>query len=378
MANEELWDATVLLLEAVLADGVDCDLELAMELIEQLEDLYNEEMPVEARTWTRFDPEDAQWTPFKWKDFFRFEKADMIRLQNALHLPETMYSEGQKKKWTGFEGLCLVLRRLSYPCRLKDMEEVFGRPRADLSVIFNRTVLFIHDTWGELLRNVGSPWLTPDRLASYAEAVSLRCPLPNIWGFIDGTVRPICRPIDGQRLVYNGHKRVHALKFQSVVTPDGMIANLYGPVEGRRHDAFLLTDSGLLGQLEVHMDRPNAAEGTPPVYSLYGDPAYPIRAHLLRPFRGANLTEQQQAFNTQMSAVRVCVEWEFGKMLQLFAFLDFKKNLKVLLQPVGAIYLTSAILTNCYKCLYGSETATTFSTEDAPMRPPLLEEYLHL
>ena len=38
----------------------------------------------------------------------------------------------------------------------------------------------------------------------------------NCFGFVDGTVRPICRPGEHQRLVYNRHKRVHALKFQAV------------------------------------------------------------------------------------------------------------------------------------------------------------------
>ena len=33
-----------------------------------------------------------------------------------------------------------------------------------------------------------------------------------------------------QRIVYNGHKRVHSLKFQSVALPNGLIANMYGPV----------------------------------------------------------------------------------------------------------------------------------------------------
>ena len=31
-------------------------------------------------------------------------------------------------------------------------------------------------------------------------------------------------------VVYNGHKRAHGLKFQSVVIPNGLIAHLYGPV----------------------------------------------------------------------------------------------------------------------------------------------------
>ena len=30
--------------------------------------------------------------------------------------------------------------------------------------------------------------------------------------------------------MYNGHKRVHGIKFQSVVAPNGLIANLYRPV----------------------------------------------------------------------------------------------------------------------------------------------------
>ena len=41
-------------------------------------------------------------------------------------------------------------------------------------------------------------------------------PLDNYRGFIDGTVRPICRPRKDQHILYNGHKKVHAIKFQSV------------------------------------------------------------------------------------------------------------------------------------------------------------------
>ena len=41
--------------------------------------------------------------------------------------------------------------------------------------------------------------------------------------------RPICRPGQNQRSVYNGYKRVHNIKFQSVVLPNGLIGNLAGP-----------------------------------------------------------------------------------------------------------------------------------------------------
>ena len=54
-----------------------------------------------------------------------------------------------------------------------------------------------------------------------------------------------------QRVVYNGHKCVHALKFHAIAVPNGLIANLYGPVEGCRHDAGMLKDSGLLNSLQL-------------------------------------------------------------------------------------------------------------------------------
>ena len=55
-------------------------------------------------------------------------------------------------------------------------------------------------------------------------------PLTTVLVSFDGTVRPISRPGERQRIVYNGHKRVHALKFKSLSLPNGLIGNLYGPV----------------------------------------------------------------------------------------------------------------------------------------------------
>ena len=68
-------------------------------------------------------------------------------------------------------------------------------------------------------------------LQEYADAIHAKgAPLENCFGFIDGRVRPIARPDQRQRIVYNGHKRVHSLIFQSVALPNGLIGNIYGPV----------------------------------------------------------------------------------------------------------------------------------------------------
>ena len=42
---------------------------------------------------------------------------------------------------------------------------------------------------------------------------------------------------------------MHGLKFQSVALPNSLIGDLYGPVEGRCHDAGMLKNSGLLNDL---------------------------------------------------------------------------------------------------------------------------------
>ena len=68
---------------------------------------------------------------------------------------------------------------------------------------------------------------------------------------------------------------MHDIKFQSVVCPDGMIANLYGPIEGRRHDSFILSRFGILDQIEHFSFVPHGE-----IICICGNPAYPLRAHL--------------------------------------------------------------------------------------------------
>ena len=168
-----------------------------------------------------------------------------------------------------------------------------------------------------------------------------------------------------QRIVYNGHKKVHALKFQSMVLPNGIIGNMYGPIEGKRHDCSLLRMSNLLPKLTQYAVDTNGNS-----LCLYGDPAYPLRVHLQCPFRGNRITPQQTAFNRSMSQVRVAVEWLFGDITRWWAFMDFKKNLKINLSAIGKMYLICALLTNAKTCLYGNMTSQFFNCD-----PPSLEDY---
>lgn len=125
----------------------------------------------------------------------------------------------------------------------------------------------------------------------------------------------------------------------------------------------IFRDSGLYQKLE---QLTNGRQ-----FVLYGDPAYPLLPLLFRPYSSGALTAQQQMFNKNMSSVRQCVEWGFGKVVSEFAFLDFKTNQKLLLQDVPTMYKAGVLLTNCHTCLYGSQTSDYFN-----VAPPRLEDYL--
>ena len=85
------------------------------------------------------------------------------------------------------------------------------------------------------------------------------------------------------------------------------------------------------------------------------------------------MTVDQEEFNSSMSKVREAVEWVFSDIVTYFAFLDFKKNLKIGLSPVGVMYSVCALLRNARTCLYGSTTSTYFDVQ-----PPTLDDYFQV
>ena len=95
-----------------------------------------------------------------------------------------------------------------------------------------------------------------------------------------------------------------------------MIANLFGSTEDKSHD---------VGMLEESKHRFNSI-GKP--LCLYGDTAYPLTVHLLGHFKEINLSQKKKDFNSAKSSEREAVEWGFSKVLNYFAFVDFKNNLK--------------------------------------------------
>eukprot|EP01007_Sphenomonas_quadrangularis_P004105 NODE_963_length_1070_cov_143.440744_g792_i0.p1 GENE.NODE_963_length_1070_cov_143.440744_g792_i0~~NODE_963_length_1070_cov_143.440744_g792_i0.p1 ORF type:complete len:245 (+),score=29.51 NODE_963_length_1070_cov_143.440744_g792_i0:262-996(+) len=186
-------------------------------------------------------------------------------------------------------------------------------------------------------------------------------PLRHCIGFIDGTLRPACRPGIGQRAFYSGHRRRHGLKYQGVITPDGMFISFCGPYPGSRHDMWMLRTSGLLGTLRSIF---------PGNYCLYGDGGYALTDVILCPYRRP-IDPTRQRFNSAISALRIVVEHEFGRILALFPHLTLTRRHRISQDAARQVYLAAAVLKNMHACCYGSQTSQRFG-----LRPPNLSEYL--
>jgi hypothetical protein len=169
--------------------------------------------------------------------------------------------------------------------------------------------------------------------------------------------------------VYNGHPRRHCFNYQGVAAPDGILVAMHGPVEGRRHDATVLSQSGLLERFRNDPDDLFLGK------VIFGDPAYGCNDHVVSPIALASCGSKAAKFNAAMSSVRECVEWCFGRIKTLWAFVNFDKKLKARHGPVGKLFLVAVLLSNCHCCMQprGNQTTMYFG-----LRATTLDEYLNL
>ena len=78
------------------------------------------------------------WDNIECMTELRFEKSDLALLLEALRIPEKFVCP-QRTVCTGIEGLCILLKRLAYPCRYTDMVSRFGRNPTELCLIIYAT-----------------------------------------------------------------------------------------------------------------------------------------------------------------------------------------------------------------------------------------------
>jgi hypothetical protein len=157
---------------------------------------------------------------------------------------------------------------------------------------------------------------------------------------------------------------------------NGLFGHLYGPIEGRRNDNFLLAQSGLLDKCREHAIRPGIPDDAPPeakFLQLFGDPAYGVSYQICSPFAGVGeQTEAEVEWNHQMSRPRMSVENGFGQVVARWPFLNAFWKLHVYASPIGRYNQVAVLLHNAISCFCPNSISERFD-----IQPPSVEQYFH-
>ena len=124
------------------------------------------------------------------------ELLDMVK---ALEIPDYI-STRNNYAFDGIEALGLTLARFRSAGDQSELSMLYCRSQSAISEIVNWIVAHVDDTWHHLLDFDHTQLLSPANLETYADAIhAAGAPLTGVWGFIDCTIRRICRPSKWQR-----------------------------------------------------------------------------------------------------------------------------------------------------------------------------------
>ena len=95
-------------------------------------------------------------------------------------------------------------------------------------------------------------------------------------------------------------------------------------------------------------------------YVAYGDRGFTWDCGICTPCRhSSDMDERRRLFNVLMASVRVSIENAFAKVVNLWAFVDFDKNLHLSARPIGSYSIVAVLLTNAHSRLYVSPISST-------------------
>lgn len=313
-----------------------------------------------------FDPDAYDDKMFR--TLFRFERFEMYELLSVLKsegVVQDVVVSSSRDKAPLSHVMCMLAMKYAWPTRLAQMISVFGRSPCSMSRLVKQLRVELYERFCDGLRQ--PPPLSAEQCALFSAAIQNKGGLAGIVGFIDGTVRPICKPSAFQGAQYNGKDRVHALKYQAVTCPDGIIWNLAGPFPGARHDQFMLAESGIMSWVRsLPRDDRNL------MYSLYADAGYSDQPGLHTPFADSLYVPLHDAVNVAMASARITVEWEFGAVLDNWGSLDWRRGQQLLSsRKIGQVYFVAALLNNFITCMRTSKTNAYFGVP-----PPALKDYV--
>jgi hypothetical protein len=307
----------------------------------------------------------------------------LYRIKEGFKFPHS-YFYATKYRFEAEEIILISLTRLAFPSTWSRLYPWFpGRKRWQLQAAFYWFMDFMIVNWSYLLLN-NLEWWTPYFVPS-AEAIRIKLQHLNHvnWRqnhppanhpdgfryglFIDNTMFAFCRPggniTDGpasdrvplavQQSWYTGWKKLHGMKWQTVILANGMDAHVWGPMSVRRNDLTTLAESKIVERIE------RVQENCDIKIKLFGDSAYYNDDYI------------GSGGGKGMASVRETIEWSYKDIKSQWKYCDYKTVLELRRQPVAKIFFVCLLLRNAYVTLNASQIS-----EYMNMAPPSLEVWL--
>ena len=363
----------------------------------------------------------SSWTDQECYDFTSFRKDQLIQIYDQFELEDLANeTNGRIRVFNGHEHYCFhpeeIFLFLMTKCKTGLSNKImcdllFGGNACRWSYGFPWLLRYLDDRYEDIIGHQGLARYV-DQFPKFYEKIQERVRkttihhyndgtaeefaglrfLPySIFGFIDCSIYRIERPYSGpdgdyigaprkeryyqfQRAVYTRQKKLHGIKVETVLLPNG-ISTISGPYSARPHDVGgVLNMSGLDQFLFV------IQQGNEHMYSAFGDAPYNagylqcVRSYF-RAAPGGQLTPYQEVCNNRIKPCREAIEWSYGDVSKLFQLSAAAKNYRLgKRHPYAQEQVRIChFLTNIYNCLNGDKTSAMFNCP-----PPSLRDYLSL
>ena len=255
----------------------------------------------------------GNWSDREWKQNFRVSRATFNFLCRELKC----FLERQhvvREPLSTEQRIAICLWRLGTNVDYRTISHLFGVGVSTVCVV-------LHDFCCAVVTHMAAKYIkvpTGPQLRKITDGFYTKWGFPQCIGAIDGSHIPIIAPKENPLDYYN-RKGYHSVLLQALVDHEYRFLDVYVGWPGSVHDARVLANSGLYRKCESGNFLPNWIRtlnnaSVPVPLVVLGDPTYPLRLWLMKPFSDSGLTSRQKKFNYQLSRSRVVVENAFGRL----------------------------------------------------------------
>jgi DDE superfamily endonuclease len=275
---------------------------------------------------------------------YRFKSREQLRrLAVGFNLPAFFVIPNRGFKFRGEELLLIALECCALGIRYLNLQQKYKIHHSNLCRGVNYFAGWMQDNWGYLLRDHMEFWgeyledsrnVIRDKMLTHYnfDVTANDQDVFKVAMFIDCTIVPSSRTGGGpmnpgifalrypyivQEAFYNGWKKCHGIKKQSIGLANGMAFQVSKGYSCRRHDLHILDESNVDARLvELTSENPPSEQ-----FTCYGDSAYPQMQRISCKRDG----DEHVALNSAMNGCRESIEWMYGDLSRYWKVIG-KKN----------------------------------------------------